>query len=92
MSFKDVTEEVKMELHFKQNIGSELINIRIIAKELENEPKMINLSDITGNLIYTEKLIGDQIHSIDISGLLSGLYVIVVNNNKSRISKLFIKK
>ena len=73
------------------NPATEKLNLESL--EQNNKIESIEIIDITGKqikMISYEDL--SQTQSIDIADLQSGLYVLIINSDKSRVTKKFVKQ
>lgn len=87
----------------KYDMNSELINLYPnpndghfsieILTALENEKNMITISDLSGKIVYSEMLSKEEtLKQFDLSRLNTGIYILIISNDKIIITKKFIKK
>ena len=78
------------ELFLYPNPASNLLNISFEQVQI---PGRISIIKTTGEVVLTQKLsVGSTKSSIDISSLVSGVYVLRMDFNNKSLSKNFIKK
>ncbi len=78
------------ELSLYPNPVSNLLNVSF---EQVQTPGTISIIKTTGEVVLTQKLsVGSTKSSIDISSLVSGVYVLRMDFNNKSLSKNFIKK
>lgn len=66
-------------------------NSNFTIKSSNNEKQLLQIVDITGNVVLSQNLIGDSV--IDASSLANGVYTVLVSNNQfSSTNKLVIIK
>ncbi|MHB9056967.1 MAG: LamG-like jellyroll fold domain-containing protein [Paludibacteraceae bacterium] len=88
---KEITENSNTRLSVYPIPACNRLNFKYLS-EFNNQTSSIDIIDVNGKLLLSEKMKINGQEDIDISGLLSGVYILKLTNNKEVLMKRFIVK
>ena len=86
-SVEQLTDKSYFELN--PNPASNFANIKV-SQEITNSNYSLTITDISGKMIYHLEQLNDENINIDISGYLSGIYLITLENSKVKQTKKLV--